>query len=606
MPYNPKKFTVLGISDAPSEDKPTGGKPFTIGSQAAIDLLESILPVEKAQAVPYALIWEINPVTGKAMHAREDGSPSRPLSSLFAEPPRFGSSLSVTDSRFRERPPVSLERISIKTQNPRSIILYKTLELSFVVHRPETVFDQHIEPDGTHKPGGDSWSSIITPGQAFALEYGWSASPSVKNGILNGEGHVESSKGVAIQGRDQIRFVVTNYTFQIMPDSQLKFTVQGIELGESNLRQAFIVSDKKKDKSQPTVKAKVKKEVDPHADGGLPLQELLKKFQDGVAGSSEVKKEKKKGATMVPFGLVIDVIFADLIEKAYNDMGFEFKKLFVGTFNARAGKPAYKYSAGSDMSGKPISDFTFPLDDVEKIFSDLMKTGARLTMYNFIQPFLRIFSSTVIWDRKGEKNNTERTIPQIVMRTISRRNRAGKIEVYYYIFDVNAVFANFTKDDAKKLPNENVTRSDIKKVVNDKGVPFISLVRANSFIKDASFDTIQDEQMKGIFIRRYFGDQGVNRTQKTANPDVASKEDRAPAAQQVFSPVIKGKITMIGNFVLDTFGLIWLDFGISLWDGPFTLAAREDVIERGDFTTTLSVFSNATDPLGTKSRRDVI
>lgn len=606
MPYTPDKFTVLGVSDPPSEDKPTGSKPFALNSQQAVELLESILPAEKAQAVPYVLIWEIDPTSGKAKHARQDGSPKSPISLAYVTPPRFGNTLENPDQRFRERPPVSLERVAVRSQNPRGIILYRTIELTFVVHRPDVVFDQHIRSDGSHVGDADSWSSLVTPGEAFAMEYGWSASNGVKNGILNGEGFANAETGVAIQGREQVRFYVTNYKFKIQRDASIRFNIYGYELGESGLRQAYLVRDPSSDTSRPTQKAKQKRDIDPYGDGSKPLEELLKKVQDRVADPGKAKDSQKKGITEVPFGLLIDVLFHDVIKKSYSELGFEFKQMYVGCLNGRAGKAAPKYSGGADASAKPISDFTFPLDDVEKVFRNLMHRGTRLTVYNFMEPFLRLFSRTEVWDRKGEKNSTNRTVPQIICRSISRRNKSGKIEVYYYIFDVNAEFTKFTKDDAKKLPRDNVSRNDIKKVVNDKGIPFISLVRANSYIQDADFESIQDEQMSSIFVRRYFGDKSVNRQEKVTSPDLLGKEDRAPAAQQIFSPVINGSITMLGNFVLDNFGLVWLDFGVSLWDGPFTVFDKEDVIVRGVFTTTMKVFSNATDPLGTKSRKDVV
>lgn len=588
MGYEPEKFSVMGEND----------KPFFPGSQAAIDMLESITPADKAQAVPYVLLWEIDTTTGKAMHANSDGTPKRPISVIYTEPPKFGARLDNPDERFRERPPVSLERIAIKTQNPRGTILYSELDLSFIVHKPDIVFDEHIREDGSHVGEGDSWSSFVTPGQAFALEYGWSASNGVKNGILNGDGYSDKTKGVLIPGRKQIRFVVTRYKFDIQQDMSIKFMIHAFEMGEFNLRQAFLApaEDDGKDHTPRT-----KKPVDPYADDRRGLQLLLKKFQDRVAGSSKVEKSQKKGGVQVPFGLLFDVIFAEQIEKAFKDLGFTLGGLFMGRFNTRAGKPAPKYSSGSSVSNQPISDFSFPLDDIEKIFRDLMSQGTRLTVYNFIEPFLRLFSNTSMWDELGIDPMSV-TRPQIAIKSSSRKTRDGKIEVFFYIFDMNREFTKFTPDDSKKLPRQAASRADVRKIVTEAGVPFISFVKANSFVIQPTFETIQDEQMGSIFINRYFGDKHVNRDQKVNSPDVAGKENRAPAAQQIYSPVLKGKIAMLGNFVLDTFNLVWLDFGIKRWDGPFNVYEMENIIERGAFTTTISVFSAGTDPLNSQGR----
>lgn len=613
MGYTPKKFTVLGLNDKPSPDKPTGSKPFALGSQGAVDLLESIMPSDKAQAVPYVLIWEIDPATGKSMHpvSESDPSPKRPLSIIYVEPAKFGSVVNDPNLRFRERPPVSLERVSVKTENPRGIILYKLIELSFVVHRPDVVFDQHIDEQGKHvkNPDQDSWSSLVTPGEAFALEYGWSASTGVKNGILTGDGFADPRNGVAITGRQQVRFQVTSYTFQIGADSQIRFLIKGIELGESGLRSATLIKDPNPDTSKPFAKAQKNMTLDPQSVPGA-LDNLLKKLHDEVGDKNDAHASKKKTVVSVPFGKLIDVVFADVIEKSFTDLGFEFKNIFVGCLNTRAGTPALKYSAGSTVSSTPISDFTFPLDDIIAIFRRLTKAGAMLTVYNFLEPFMRLFADPKIWDRskdkKDKKNQPISSIPEIIARTVTTRNKNGKIEVYFYIFDAKTEFTKFVEADDKKLPDETVTRTQIKKVVNDAGIPFVSLVRANSYIEASQFDTIQDDLMAAIYINRYFGDKGTNRAQKVGNPTVASKQGKAPPAQQIFSPIIQGSISMLGNFVLDTFGVIWLDFGVSRWDGPFQLDGREDVIESGKFITTLRVHSCATDPLGTKSRKTVV
>lgn len=590
MAYSPNKFIVMGESD----------KPYLPGSQKSIDMLEGITPAEKGQSVPYALLWEIDTDTGKAVHAKSDGSPIRPLSVVMIEPPKFGAPTSNNEFRYAERPPASLERIVVKSNNPRGIILYRTIELSMVVHRPDVVFDEHIRSDGTHVGDADSWSSLVTPGQAFALEYGWSASSGVKNGILNGDGFSDPSSGAVVPGRKQIRFVVVNYRFSDGPDNSLKFTITAYEMGEFNLRQAFLAAPSPS--GQKPKGSATKDDIDPYANDREALKKLLKTFQDRVVGSSQVDKSQKKGDISVPFGLLFDVIFAETIEKSFKEMGFKLNGIYVGRFNSRAGKPALMYSGGSSVSNQPLSDFSIPLTKIVKVFQDLMGLGTRLTVYNFIEPFLHLFSEPSVWDRSDGVNGSDATIPQIVMKSVFRAVRGGQMEVSFYLFDTNREFTKFAPDDASKLPRGASSRSDVRDLVVSKGIPYVSFLRANSFVQGKSFEVIQDEAMAGIFMRRYFGDRHVNREQKTGNPDVAGKENRSPAAQQIYSPVLKGRITTIGNFVFDNFNLLWLDFGIKRWDGPFQVYEIEDVIERGNFTTSLSVYSAGTDPLGTQGR----
>lgn len=608
--YEPKKFLIMGDAD----------KPFPLSSQKAVELLEGIMPAEKAQAVPFVLIWEIDPKTGEPRHKNPDtGGPRRPLSLITVEPPKFGTAT----SRFRERPSVSLERLVVKTQNPRGIILYRTLELSFVVHQPDIIFEQHVKDDGTHVGDGDSWSSLVTPGEVFALEYGWSAGPGVKNGILNGNGFTENRSsgnagaalsaginrknesqgpsGVSIPGRERMKFIVTNYNFSMNPDMSIKFNIQGFELGEFNLRQAFLTDSLAEAKGG--IFETIRSEFDPYEDDSYALKILLEKLRD-VADPKIAGKKRKPGDRMVPFGLLFDCVFADPIRDAFVAAGFQFEKqsgIVIGNLNARAGIPAQKYSGGKDMSNKPISDFTIPLSEIETVFQNLIKLGTRMTLYNFLEPFLKLFERSDIWDRSGDRSPETKTVPQLVTRTVQTGMAGKKPKITFYIFDANREYTKFSKDDWEK-GNESITRAEIKKKVNGKGLPYISLGRANSYIKEAPFEVVQDEQMKGIFMRRYFGDKSTSREQKTSTPSLSQKENKTPPAQQIFSPAIKGKITMLGNFVIGTFALVWIDFGVRLWDGPFTAYEREDVIERGSFLTTMSVYSAGTDPLGTQGR----
>lgn len=581
------------------------GKHYTIASPEAVDLLESIMPADKAQAVPYVLLWEIDPVTGQAAHPsdQQTGIPKKPLSVLLVSPPAFGASLSGGKDedvrRFRERAPVSLERISVKNVNRRGLISYREVSLAFVVHRPDVVFDKHITVDSdgnaTHaKSDGDSWSSFLFPGQVFGLEYGWSASSHVKNGILNGEGFSDPPKGVIIPGRVQIRFAVTHYNFKIESDGQIRVNVQGMESGELNLRQTFITGEQEDSKKSQSIKRK--KNVDPTAKNYL--EKLLKKVQDKVASDEKSTKKTGQGGKVVKFGDLFDIVFGEELKKAYKEAGFNDIQVFIGRFNTRAGQPAKKYSNGNSVSDKPISEFTFPLDNIENVFRSLYSAGQQLTLSNFMDPFIKKFNDDSIWTFDGKKPS-QHTNPQITMRSVLKRGSNGKQDVFFYIFDAHREFTKFSSDDEKKEPKKFNSRNEIREHLRGMGIPFVSLTRGNSYIQETNFSVMQDDQMKNIMIRKAVGKDDVTREQKHAQPDAAKKQ-RNRSVEKLYASAIQGNITMLGNFVLDTFSLLWLDFGVSQWDGPFSVLEKEDVIERGSFTTTVSIVSAGTDPLRTQ------
>lgn len=587
--YTSEKFKVIA----------QGSAPFSISAASAVKALESISASEKAQAVPVAKIWEIDPKTGFAMHPGSNNfDPAFPLSVHTAKPADFGDTLDSQDSRFSERPLVSLERIAIKTQNPRGDTLYRTVEIQFVVHRPEIIFDKHVDDNNKHASSQDSWSSLLIPGQAFCLEYGWSASPGATNGILTGEFNVDEkyitasgdSKIIKVDATKRISFIVTSYTFQILQDNQMKFNIKAYELGEVGLRRAFLTDQKNSENKKDN-------------DDAESLRRLLKKFKQELSeANGKTEKAKKTPVRTVRFGHLLHFLFADLIRSALGPENVE--GIYVGRLNKRAGTPQKKYG-GQSVSGTPISDFILPLDDIEKIFSERIRNGTQMTLYNFIEPFLKLFSSPEIWDRKGDDKEkfSNRTIPQIVMKTMTGKNESGRLMTAFYFFDINEAYVNITSNDSEKL-NENAPRSQIRQALESKSipVPFISLVKGNSYIKDAMFDTIQDEKMSSIFITRYFGKTDADRKGVTQGKPGENKGGKTPPAQQIYSPVIQGKITMLGNFVFDTFALVWVDFGVYRWDGPFNLYEREDIIAPGEFTTSWTVISAGTDPLGTQGR----
>jgi len=133
------------------------------------------------------------------------------------------------------------------------------------------------------------------------------------------------------------------------------------------------------------------------------------------------------------------------------------------------------------------------------------------------------------------------------------------------------------------------------------GVPFISLYDANSFLAGAKFEVVSDEQMKSIFIRR---NMELNRHEITGQ----NQNDLKIAGGEVessllFRSAIKGEITMIGNFVFNIMGLMWLNFGIRAWDGFFYVLSKTDKISNEGFTSTITVQAEGSNPAGVQSQQ---
>lgn len=548
-------------------------KPFLDIGQDAIDVLERITPAEKAQAVPHVRLWWLNPEDGTPVHKDANGNPSAPLSLQLNTPPRFGEALDGDRDRFRERPPVSLERITIKTDAPKNIITYRTLEFQFTVHRPDVIFEDVSKLDH------DSWATLIIPGYVHVLEYGWRASPGVQNGILNGLGEA------GVPALRRIRFTVTNYNFRILTDNQMQFTITAFEDSEFNLRHAELGGDK-----SPPVDQKLPKRfpTDGYNEEGQKLIGELQKRMD--------KLSNKVTNGMVSFKDILDEIYAPSFIQAYKEIGYNEPTLQVGLFNERVGQVSSRYK----LMGKGIGDFQMPFNDVRDIFSKLItKTRQTITLRNFLEPFFVLIRTPATWNRKDGKKeggNDFYTLPQIVMRTI---DNPGTKDVTVLIFDAQREFTKFSQSDYFVF-RDNPTRDQLRQILKKNRVPLITFGKGNSYLGEANFEVTGDEQMKGIFMNRYLAQQ---RKELSKKPNKAPKVDALPDASKVlYSSALTGELNMIGNFALDLFGLIWLDFGVDVWSGPFTVLAREDVIERGSFVTRVQVRADGSDPLGTQGR----
>jgi len=566
--------------------------PFTKVTQESVRMLESITPAEKGQSVPYLKIWQINPFTGKPVHMDQAELPKNPLSIKLVQPPTFGMPVNSTGFEMRERPPVSLQKIVINTQCPRGLIMYRKLSMSFVVHRPDVIF-QETQDDA------DTWSSLISPGTVFGMKYGWTASAGVKNGLLNGEGIEDNS--VLIPAMKEIRFQVTNYNFTINADMEFEFSIEALESGDLHVRRT-IIDMREDDKAQARQKgnevdknlAKTTDIVDPYTEDG---KQILKSVQDKIK-SLQKDDGYDKGSKGIPatikFESIVRVLFADSLEKAYSNAGFRGKiKILIGSFNSRAGftSPAYGHE---DQSGHSIGDFKFPYKEIEQEFIRITKAGQELTVFNFMKPFLAKFNTPAIWDNSKKSNSK---IPEVILKTMSNK---GNVNIYF--FDVKEELIKFdSKEEENTLRSTAKTRADIKKELDNK-IPMVSLLKANSYIQDAKFSVQSDDKLKSIFIRRYFGDQQTKKD-VTSKTDISKKMNTAvPPIEVLYSSAIQGDLTMIGNFVFDTFGLIWLDFGVPRFSGPFFVMSKEDVIERGNFSTKIHVYAAGTDPLGTQGR----
>jgi hypothetical protein len=586
-------------------------KPFDVVGQAGIQALESITAVDKALAVPYIQIWRVCPNTGLPYDDDGEGKPRRPLTVLTSQVPAFGSSVDET-MELRERPPISLESINIKTNNPLGLINWHSIDINLVVHRPDIVFQKPAE-------NVDAWYSLITPGCIHALEWGWSANEgSVKNGILNGNGlsgeyQLDNNKAPwLIPGRKIMRFSVVNYQFHIGADQQIRLSINGLEDGEFSIRRTWLVPGshptKGKDCMMNTMDPKPEQSFDKQIK---TLTQLFKKRLYGLA----IKVPNKKIGKVVRIEDICNALFADNLGNALKETGYTGDiSLYIGNCNAKVPTPqpahAFRKQGGAVQTGKDagyIGDFTVPLKDVEDKMMELLKNGQQLTLYNFITPFLAIFQDPSSWNMPADRLSI--TIPEVQMKFQANKDKQGKQQAIIYIADVKSELIRFTKDDKKKYEDlskdlskgkSNVPNRDaIRQVCQDKGIPYVEFMKGNSWIQDAQFEVIQDELTKAIFIEKWFKPQ---RQDIIGTSKAQAVSDTMDYRESLYSSAIKGTLTCIGNHAFDIWGLYWLDFSVPKWSGPFRVSETSETISPGGWTKTLNLIAEGSDPLGTQGR----
>lgn len=574
-------------------------------NQAAVDLLGGITAAEKAQAVPYIKLWQVK-ADGTPVHKDKNNQPTAPISLLLVQPPAFGAT--VEGRFYTERPPVSLERVSIKTEMSYGLIQFRHITLNFVVHRPDIIFDEK-------NPDFDNWSSLILPGAMHALKYGWAGSS--VNDIMNGNGlHDEHNQ---VEGQRTILFTVTNYSFNINSDGSINVNITALENGDNVLNRLTLSDDQfyektGDDEKGPTTGGVVKE------SGTATGQMLLQKIQQDF---DKLKKTKhKKHGHSIQFKDILNSICAPTMEAAFKRAGYKQMEFKIGKFNEHAGNATKQF--GGPMGGQSIWNFEFPESMVKDAMATFKQAGGQLNVRVTLEYFLNQIMDPSAWVNgltDAEKKQAEqaaakaeggktpasvaaaeakilsnRVSPQLHMKTTSTVEN-GDQKLLFFIIDLKSEVVTFDKKD--KL-DTHATRDKIKAKLKDKHVPMISFRSGLSFIQDSRFEVQQDPLMKSIMIQQYFSP--TTRNEQTQLSHAAQLQGRPDPRQLIYSSAIDGNITMLGNFVFDTFALVWLDFGIPRWDGTFYVMEKEDVVTRGEFTSTYKFKSAGDDPLGTQGR----
>lgn len=541
--------------------------PFSAGAREGIKILESITPSEFANCVPRIIITKIDFKTGKPI---EDKSKSLVFDMI--KQPDFNNQFGLDNDSFIERSLVSLQSLTVKSELQYGIDSLRQINLKFIVHKPEIVFDRDTKI---------AWHEILEEGKSFSLEYGWSADYSVcKNDLFNGFGHV-TNQGIVIKSVSVLLLIVSKWTASLKANGEVEINITAFENGDIALREARF-----SDVSSNALS------IDKLDDGAKSLFVKLKNL-------TKFTTVAKKGK-FIKFIDLLNEIVSPLLGETVKMFGYKGSPpliLNLANFNINACKQSDSWG-GQNVSNSSIGEFILPYEQLIEALTKHLAIGKSMLLRNFLNIIFKLVNSDEAWNYI--RGNQIRPNIGVLYNTIKSKN--GGITLVVTILDRNAIGDNVKKLSILSL--EKQTRNDVFKALNDADVPIIEFKRGGSVIIDANFEAQPDPLLQSIQMETAESIR-KDKVQKNKIPDVDSRVGQARPRDIVPISSLSGDIVMLGNFVIGPFDRVWVDFyGSSQISGIFNVLEKTDTLEVGKFISSFRVISESIDPLNTRKKFD--
>jgi len=570
-------------------------------SQKSIEILESLTALDLASAVPYIKISQL--VNGELVDP--------PLNAQFSRPPEFGAVIGDR-GRFGERPPVSIERLQISTKQNVGYFILQEIELDIVVHRPSVMFD--VQSGRFTETDENRWASLITPGKTHIVHYGWKGAS--RNPLFNGEGFDDDeskdyeNNPTVIDSVKSIAMTTYYYTFSLTQNGEIKIKIKGWQNGDYVLRN-LLVGENKDTKAETNKDAQSNNEVPiQHFFAKVESRLLKEVLQKRIRDFSRIEKESGKVVTTKKITIEEAInalgIGESISEIAIKFWGYNDVKLVIGGFNDLIPTESAKAYGAKDYKGMGIGEFEVNKDDIIKMIGEVVKNGVQLNVKVFLSNIINFVNNPASWGSGiREINNTKfSTQPPTVLIKVIEQKAKGKQnkDLLIIIFDLKKELIKFNKgDEITEFKGRESTRAKVKEKLKSYNIPFISLGGGTSFIKNAEFEVIMDNDIQRAKIEE--ASNMLERQQLVSSTSGENKKEVTENFHLLWSSALQGNMTMLGNFALDTFGFIWIDFGVPLWDGVYNIRKRTDTLSAGEFSTMIELYSEASDPLNTRHRK---
>lgn len=547
-------------------------RPYSPSSTRAVDLLDSMTDVELASCVPYLRIRQVDAATRQPL-------PGDGIMAAILSPPTFGDALGRS-----ERPEVSLESVVIKSNMSWGTTTTTTVDIAFVVHRPEAVFSV---------ASPSPWRSLLVEGNVFQLDFGWSGNTT--NELFNGVGYFDRESGFSTPSRRSLIFLVPKYDFDVTTSGEMRFTVHAIEAYDIGLRQLRVDTTRL---LPPTGGVATGPNGAPVEDLGKGLdQEQVKSSLERLLATLDGRTIRKGRAVYNRFGDVFDLLVVPQLRRFIPLFGYASVSAYVGNFNPRAGR-TNKDFGDMPLGGASIAEFPVPRKVLRETLARFVMLGQKMNVDNFVSHLVNLMNAAPWMGAQREGANVR--VPSVKYRVTSVERRDSTQEMVFTVFDEHEGSAPFDAvQDAMRFGTES--RAEVLRKVRDQNVPIVSFGRGSTLVRDNSFQVIQDELMRSIMVEKSMPDRDL-RTSIVPKPDPAGRRGGARSQDLIQLGHVQGTLGMRGNFVFDMFAAVWIDFfEATEFSGLFTVRGVQHDLRAGQFNTTVEVIS-AGDPLNTRRR----
>lgn len=549
-----------------------GANPFARTSQDPLDMLESITAIELASCVPFIKIEKID----RLGRAADD---VRPLMFDLIQAPRFAGgedSFGVDGDTFIERALVSLNDVTVEFEQQYGQQIFRDVTMNFVVHQPSVVFDRNSK---------NSWREILMAGNSFSLEYGWRGDPNlVRNPLFNGDGHITEA-GQVIKSTQLVLLNIYSFDMQVLQTGEVKVTVKAKENGDICLREMRF-SDA----------------VEQSFGGGL--------IQDDDIANLEVIRSVFARLTRYPvkgrgeyylMGDILDKVVAPMVVSASKAWKYDGVDLLLGKFNKDAGPQSEQYF-GTTLTNAGIENFKVPVEVMNDALQIHLSKGRALYLQNFISMLIQMMNREG-WAGPPQGKSYQK--PHVLMKSDTVRTENG-LRLVLIIHDICVGSHPFGMFDngQNRIAIDKQSKETVFAKLRSLGVPILEFARAGSLVTDATFNLQPDPLLQSIQIDSAYRDR-KDRVQQNSKPDSESRKGQARNGELMIPvSILEGEIQMHGNFAMEVFGRLWIDFfGSKEISGVFSIRGKTDRLEAGKFNSSFKVISEGIDPMNTRRRK---